>query len=112
MTCAQVVSYRFAMPKPKMKSVAPEHVQHLVVIDVDGVQEEVLVPDESAAQALAELVLAAAERLATVRVPLGMSGNGQIIIGSHVVFDLAKAKRTQVTVVSRSMATASMGIKR
>jgi hypothetical protein len=100
------------MPKPKLKSVAPERVQHLVIIDVDGVQEEVLVPDESAAQDLAERVLAAAEQLATVRVPVGMSGNGQVIIGSHIVFDLAKAKRTQVTVMSRSMATASMGIKK
>jgi hypothetical protein len=47
-----------------------------------------------------------------VRVPLGMPGNGQVIVGSYVVFDLAKAKRTQVTVLSRSLQTASMGIKR
>jgi hypothetical protein len=100
------------MPKPKMKAVAPEHVQHLVIIDVDGVQEEVLVADESAAQELAERVLAAAEQLGTVRVPLGMPGNGEVVAGSYVVFDLAKAKRTQVTVLSRSMQTASMGIKR
>lgn len=100
------------MPKPKMKSASSDRVQHLVVIDVDGVVEDVLVPDESAAQALAERVLAAAEDLSTVRVPLGMPGNGEVVIGSHVVFDLAKAKRTQVTVMSRSMATASMGIKK
>jgi hypothetical protein len=100
------------MPKPKMKSVAPDRVQHFVLIDVDGVQEDVLVADESAAHALAERVLSAAEELATVRVPLGMPGNGEVVVGSHVVLDLAKAKRTQVTVVARSMAMASMGIKK
>jgi hypothetical protein len=100
------------MPKPKMKTGAPDRVQHFVLIDVDGVQEDVLVADESAAHALAERVLAAAEQLATVRVPLGMPGNGEVVVGSHVVFDLAKAKRTQVTVVARSMAMASMGIKK
>lgn len=100
------------MPKPKMKSAAPDRVQHFVIIDVDGVQEEVLVPDESAAQDLAERVLVAAEQCTTVRVPLGMHGNGEVVIGSHVVLDLAKAKRTQVTVMSRSMAMASMGIKK
>ena len=36
----------------------------------------------------------------------------EVFIGSHVVLDLAKAKRTQVTVVARSMAMASMGIKK
>ncbi len=100
------------MPKPKMKSTAPDRVQHYVIIEVDGVQEEVLVADDTAAQALAERVLLAAEQLATVRVPLGIAGSGEVFIGSHVVLDLAKAKRTQVTVVARSMAMASMGIKK
>lgn len=100
------------MPKPKMKTTAPDRAQHFVIIDIDGVQEEVLVADEPSAQALAELVLSAAEQLATVRVPLGMPGNGEVVVGSHIVFDLAKAKRTQVTVVARTMAMASMGIKK
>ncbi|MCU1358840.1 MAG: hypothetical protein JWN99_129 [Ilumatobacteraceae bacterium] len=102
------------MPKPKMKSMSPpEHVQHLVIIDVDGVQEDVLVADQQAAEALAERVLAAAEQLATVRVPIGMPGiGGEVVAASHVVFDFAKVRRTEVTVMSRSMQTASMGIKR
>jgi hypothetical protein len=83
-----------------------------VIVEIDGVQEEVLVADEASAQELAELVLSAAERLATVRIPLGMPGNGDVVVGSHIVFDLAKAKRTQVTVVARTMAMASMGIKK
>jgi hypothetical protein len=100
------------MPKPKMKTAAPDRVQHFVIIDVDGVQEDVLVADEAAAQALAERVLVAAEQLITVRVPLGIPGNGEVVVGSHIVLDLAKARRTQVTVVARSMAMASMGIKK
>jgi hypothetical protein len=100
------------MPKPRLKTMAPDRTQHLVVIDVDGAQEEVLVADEGAAHALAERVLVAAEHLATVRVPLGQPGDGGVVAGSHVVLDLAKARRTQVTVVARSMAMASMGIKK
>ena len=102
----------FGMPKPKMKATAPDRVQHFVIIDVDGVQEDVLVADESAAQSLAESVLVAAEQLMTVRVPLGIPGNGEVVVGGHLVLDLAKAKRTQVTVVARSMAMAAMGIKK
>ena len=43
------------MPKPKMRTTAPDRVQHFVIIEIDGQQEEVLVADESAAQALAEI---------------------------------------------------------
>jgi hypothetical protein len=100
------------MPKSKMKPSTPAGVQHFVIIDVDGVVEEVLVADESAGQALAERVLVAAEQLLAVRVPLGRMGNGEVVVGGEVVLDLAKARRTEVTVFARSMAMASMGLKK
>ena len=64
-----------------MKAAASDHVQHLVIIDVDGVAEDVLVADDATARKLAELVLTAAERLSTVRIPLGISGNGPVVTG-------------------------------
>lgn len=100
------------MPKSKMKPSAPAGTQYFVIIDVDSVVEEVLVADESAGSALAERVLVAAEQLLTVRVPLGRMSNGEVIVGGELVLDLAKAKRTEVTVIARSMAMATMGIKK
>lgn len=100
------------MPKPKMKSPAPDRTQHVVIVDVDGAVDEVLAADLAAAEALAEQVLVAAEQLATVRVPLGAAGAGSFVVVGHLVLDLAKARRTSVHVVSRSLAMASMGIKK
>lgn len=85
---------------------------HTVIVEIDGTTEEFVARNATDAERIAEAVLDAAMQLSTVQVPVGdWSSRGVTIVG-HVVFDLAKAKRTSVRVEARSLQAASMGIKK
>ena len=100
------------MTKPRMKSAAPDRTQHFVIINVDGGVDDVMVATADEADALAAAVVDAAAALTTVRLPVGGFSSGGFVVVGHVVLDLAKARRTEVRVESRSLQFASMGIKK
>lgn len=100
------------MTKPRMRSAAPDRTQHFVVINVDGSVDEVMVATGDAADALADAVVTAATALTTVCAPVGGFSSGGFVVVGNIVFDLAKARRTEVRVEARSLQFAAMGIKK
>ncbi|MCB0997707.1 MAG: hypothetical protein KDB40_00290 [Acidimicrobiales bacterium] len=100
------------MATARMKPSVPDRTEHLVVVDVDGVVDEVLVATADDAEQLAAAVVDAAAALATIVLPVGGFSSGGFVVVGHIVHDLAKAKRTSVRVESRSLQFASMGIKK
>jgi hypothetical protein len=100
------------MATPKMKPSVPDRTQHFVLIDVDGATDEIMAASADQADALAAAIVDAAAALTTIVVPVGGFASGGFVVIGHIVFDLAKAKRTEVRVESRSLQFASMGIKK
>jgi hypothetical protein len=100
------------MASPKMKPSVSDRTQHFVMLVVDGVADEILVANADEADSLAAAIVDAAAALSTIVVPVGGFASGGFVVIGHVVLDLAKAKRTEVRVESRSMQFASMGIKK
>jgi hypothetical protein len=100
------------MATAKMKPSVPDRTQHFVLIDVDGATEEILTASADDADSLAAAIVDAAAALSTIVVPVGGFAAGGFVVTGHLVLDLAKAKRTEVRVESRSLQFASMGIKK
>jgi hypothetical protein len=100
------------MATAKMKPSVPDRTQHFVIVQVDDLNEEVLTATIEDAEALAQAVVDAAAARSTIVLPIGQFAAGGFDVVGHVVFDLAKARRTAVRVESRSLQFASMGIKK
>lgn len=100
------------MATPKMKPSVSDRTQHFVLVDIDGVPDEIMTASADDADALATAIADAAASLSTIVVPVGGFSSGGFIVVGHIVYDLGKAKRTSVRVESRSLQFASMGIKK
>jgi hypothetical protein len=101
------------MATAKMKPSVSDRTQHFVIVEIDGASDEFMTATADDADALAAAIVDAAASLSTVVVPIGNFSSGGFVVVGHMVFDLAKAKRTMVRVESRSLQfAASMGIKK